>query len=878
MIGTRLSHYEIVAKLGEGGMGVVYKARDPRLDRFVAIKLLSSAASGDAEYRHRLTQEAKAASALNHAGIITIHDIAREGDHDFIVMEYVPGSTLEDLIAGRRLKLRDALNIGIQAAQALATAHAAGIVHRDLKPSNIMVTDDGVVKVLDFGLAKLAQDRGDMAGASLAQTRTIADASLTAVGKIVGTVAYMSPEQAEGMKVDHRSDIFSFGTVLYELVTGVRPFHADSTISMLSAVLTADPKPPTQLVKDLPRELERIILRCLRKDPAKRLQAMADLVIELEEVRTESSSQLTAVQAPRRRSAAVWIGASAIVIAVAALATWLLWPREAPAPQLVAVPLTSFPGDETSPALSPDGRQVAFAWSGEERQNVDIHVMQVGGGTTLPLTRSPGREDSPAWSPDGTQIAFLRVETAGAGVYVISPLGGGERKLIDISVPAVQFVQISWMPDGNHLVLNTRRADGTDDIVQVALGTSLVSKLLSIPASQGRHYFPAISPDGKHLAYVYATGPVGVGSDVHVVPLDATGQPNGQARRLTNVATAFTGLTWTADSGSIIYAASFARQLWRLSLSGGEPEQLLTGVSAMAPSIPRSGGRLAYVKTDLAPDLWKSESGGPPVPFSSSTVEDYDAHLSPDGKKISFVSARSGDVAIWIANVDGSNTFRLTQEAGRRPGSPHWSPDGRSIVYDSQLADGHSRIFIIDAAGGQPRRLTRTSEGDDEALPNWSRDGKSVYFRSVRSGRAEVWRAAVDGGAPVQVTRSGGSAAWESSDGQTLYYSRGERLRTLLSMPVAGGPERKVIDSVAGWNYVPVQSGIYYITQPSPKARYSFEVRFFDTATEQTRTVYQFESLGMLPALTASADGKTIVHTGIRTSASSDLMLIDHFR
>ncbi len=308
MIGTRLSHYEIVAKLGEGGMGVVYKARDPRLDRFVAIKLLSSAASGDAEYRHRLTQEAKAASALNHAGIITIHDIAREGDHDFIVMEYVPGSTLEDLIAGRRLKLRDALNIGIQAAQALATAHAAGIVHRDLKPSNIMVTDDGVVKVLDFGLAKLAQDRGDMAGASLAQTRTIADASLTAVGKIVGTVAYMSPEQAEGMKVDHRSDIFSFGTVLYELVTGVRPFHADSTISMLSAVLTADPKPPTQLVKDLPRELERIILRCLRKDPAKRLQAMADLVIELEEVRTESSSQLNAVQAPRRRNAAMWIG------------------------------------------------------------------------------------------------------------------------------------------------------------------------------------------------------------------------------------------------------------------------------------------------------------------------------------------------------------------------------------------------------------------------------------------------------------------------------------------------------------------------------------------------------------------------------------------
>jgi serine/threonine protein kinase len=414
MIGSRLSHYEIVAKLGEGGMGVVYKARDPRLDRFVAIKLLSSAAAGDAEYRNRLTQEAKAASALNHSGIVTIHDIARDGDHDFIVMEYVSGSTLEELIAGRRLKLRDALNIGIQAAQALATAHAAGIVHRDLKPSNIMVTDDGVVKVLDFGLAKLPQGRGDAAGASLDQTRTIADASLTAVGKIVGTVAYMSPEQAEGRKVDHRSDIFSLGTVLYEALTGTRPFDADSTISMLSAVLSRDPKAPTELVKDLPRDLERIILRCLRKDPAKRLQAMADLVIELEEVRTESGTQLAAVPPPRRNRRATWAAAAAALVPVA-LTIWLLWPRETTVPVLAVVPLTSFPGDEVFPSLSPDGKQVAFA-GGDSRQNLDIHVMQVGSTTALPLTRTPQSETSPSWSPDGTSIAFVRPDRERTGL------------------------------------------------------------------------------------------------------------------------------------------------------------------------------------------------------------------------------------------------------------------------------------------------------------------------------------------------------------------------------------------------------------------------------------------------------------------------------
>jgi serine/threonine-protein kinase len=211
MIGGRLSHYDIVAKLGEGGMGVVYKARDARLDRFVAIKVLPAAVTSDADYRRRLTQEARAASALNHAGIVTIHDIARDGDVDFIVMEYISGTTLEDLIAGRKLRLKDALNYGMQAAQALATAHAAGIVHRDLKPSNIMVTGDGVVKILDFGLAKLTQEAGD-AAATLAETRTISGVALTGVGKIVGTIAYMSPEQAEGKKVDHRSDIFSLGT------------------------------------------------------------------------------------------------------------------------------------------------------------------------------------------------------------------------------------------------------------------------------------------------------------------------------------------------------------------------------------------------------------------------------------------------------------------------------------------------------------------------------------------------------------------------------------------------------------------------------------------------------------------------------------------
>ena len=275
MIGRTLGHYEILAKLGEGGMGVVYKAHDSHLIGMSRSKSCRRTVA-DAGRRQRFTQEARAASALNHPGIVTIHDIAHADGIDFIAMEYVEGKTLAELIGRRGLSLKDTLTYAIQAAAALAKAHAAGIVHRDLKPSNIMVTDDGLVKILDFGIAKLAQHRATTEPDS-ARKRETAGAinAQTEAGTIVGTAAYMSPEQAQGQKVDARSDIFSFGAVLYEMATGARAFQAATAALTLSAVVNAEPTPPSELAKDLPRELERIILRCLRKDPARRFQHMA---------------------------------------------------------------------------------------------------------------------------------------------------------------------------------------------------------------------------------------------------------------------------------------------------------------------------------------------------------------------------------------------------------------------------------------------------------------------------------------------------------------------------------------------------------------------------------------------------------------------------
>jgi serine/threonine protein kinase len=352
MIGRRLRQYEVLAKLGEGGMGVVYKARDVHLERFAAIKVLPPEWVADPERKQRFIREAKAASALNHPGIVTVYEITHAEGTDFIAMEFVQGQTLADLIARRRLSLTDALTYAIQVAQALAKAHATGIVHRDLKPSNIMVTDDGLVKILDFGVAKLASS-GDIDANREADTSTIPvdDRLQTAAGTTVGTIAYMSPEQAEGRPVDARSDIFSFGAVLYEMVTGARAFQGSSPAGTLAAVIHDEPAPPSQLAKNLPRDLERVIQRCLRKDPTRRFHVMTDIAVELDEIKTEVGTQPhVAVPAVQPRQGRLFAGlAAGVAVAIVALIAvgWFAWrSSSADEPAATVTPLTSLAGDD----------------------------------------------------------------------------------------------------------------------------------------------------------------------------------------------------------------------------------------------------------------------------------------------------------------------------------------------------------------------------------------------------------------------------------------------------------------------------------------------------------------------------------------------------
>ena len=369
MIGQTLDRYRIESKLGEGGMGVVYKARDTSLDRLVAIKVLPTDKVADPARKQRFVQEAKAASALNHPNIVTIHDIRSNNGVDFIVMEYIAGQTLGEVIGAKMMRAAQALKYAVQIADALAKAHGAGIIHRDLKPSNIMVTEEGRVKILDFGLAKLLEP----SDSPEAETRTAR--GLTEEGAVLGTAAYMSPEQAEGRKLDGRSDIFSFGSVLYEIVTGRHPFAGDTRLSVMSKILSEDPRPPSEIAASIPLELEKIILRCLRKDAARRYQTMADVKVSLEDLETESSS------VPLARAPSRWRGAWAALLAVLLVAgffAWRVWRARPNAEPLRAAALTTFPGMELYPSFSPDGNHVVFTWTGPKQDNQDLYVQMIG--------------------------------------------------------------------------------------------------------------------------------------------------------------------------------------------------------------------------------------------------------------------------------------------------------------------------------------------------------------------------------------------------------------------------------------------------------------------------------------------------------------------
>jgi Tol biopolymer transport system component len=818
-VGDCLGPYEILAPLGAGGMGEVYRAWDPRLRRAVAIKILSASGTPPPERLARFDQEARATGALSHPNVLAVFDVGADAGVPFVVTELLEGHTLRELLRGGPLPPRKAADYAAQIARGLAAAHGRGIIHRDVKPENLFVTDAGLVKLLDFGVAKLfdvPEEAADFAG-SEATTGTEPQTQ-------VGTAGYTSPEQARGERVDHRSDIFSLGAVLYEMVAGRRAFDGSSAADRVAAVLHGEPADLAAVTPAVSPSLEHIIARCLEKRPSERFQSAHDLAYALEGTGEGRSRPA----APRKRARwPIVASVGGLLLVAAALLVWLsggpdrIATPAAGEPQIL--PLTALPGREDYGSLSPDGTRVAFAWDGGT-DNPDIYQMIVTpGGNALQLTSDPAPECCPAWSPDGLEIAFVRLGAAGRGTVLVVPAQGGPTRVVT-EVATWIGTSLSWSRDG-HSIAVSDRPDSRQPFAVIIVASDGSRRPLTQPGpgimGDGLQRF---SPDGGSLAFArFAVGDIASSVELYTAP-----EAGGVPRKISREPLFVGGLDWTPDARRIIFTSGDPLRLWSLDVASGSAEPLALGprgvladrlgVAAsetaghLGVSLSRAAGRLVFTHTDANDDIWRLPlKGGPREPVAASTMGDNSPQISPDGRRLAFASTRTGHSEIWLANADGTSPMPLTN-LRRHSGTPRWSPDGRLIAFDSR-PDGTSDISVVDVETLSVRRLT--SHPAEDVVPSFSRDGRALYFSSNRDGSWQIYRMPLAGGAAVRITSNGGHAAFESADGMELYFSKLDA-PGVWKLPRDGGTERRVAP-LRCWGYWDAtRSGIYSLSESSP--------------------------------------------------------------
>jgi Tol biopolymer transport system component len=770
--GTRLGAYEILGLIGAGGMGQVYRARDTRLQRTVAIKILPHEWREDANRLRRFEQEARAAGTLNHPNILAVHDVGADQGQPFVVTELLDGETMRSRMDTGPLPLRKALEYARQIALGLAAAHEGGIVHRDLKPENIFVTKDGRVKVLDFGLAKLAIEPGM---ASATETASILQ---TAPGVVMGTAAYMAPEQARGLTADPRSDIFSFGAVLYEMLGGRRAFPGNSAVDVLSAIISRDPAPLDR--EGVPPAIEKIVRRSLEKNPDERFQSARDLAFALEAVENlgsgGSSGAVRASGAVRRQRFGGAAGMAAIAAGVAAgiLIDRLALTRspDDAAPRFSRVfRFTSTPAREFAPAISPDGKWVAYL--SDARGVVDVWVKFIAGGEASNLTAESGLElqgrvlaSGMHISPDGTSVAALARPAGSTDPFTVwlipAPLPGAPRKLLDATSG------VRWSPDGARLAI-VRAGSARGDALVVAAADGSNGREL-VPQQAGVHmHWPAWSSNGRYLYYQRASDPYSSEpSEIFRAPVDG-GSPESIVRTARRAVFAAP----MPDGSGLIYAAnpdSADLELWWRSEDGRHSQRLTTGVGEYAePQVSADGRFVIATQYDLLQSLELLQLGRPQLSFRALTdgrTGDLDPSLAAQGDLLVFSSSRLGSRTLWVANPDGSRPRPLTT-GSHLDERPVFSPDGKMIAFVSARGNEQG-IWIVSRDGGPPRKLASATV---ITTLSWSPDSRQIVFSAAHENRPrlEVLTLA-DGTRRVLPTQGDATAPAWSPDGRLIAY------------------------------------------------------------------------------------------------------------
>jgi Tol biopolymer transport system component len=874
--GTRLGPYEILAPLGAGGMGEVYRARDTRLGREVAIKVLPAALATDPERLKRFEREARSASSLNHPNIVTIYDIGVSDSVSYIAMELVSGEPLRSRLLVGALPVRRLLQIGAQIAEGLAKAHAAGIVHRDLKPENVMVTEDGLVKILDFGLAKLTQP--DTSGGGRTQAPTMSGA--TEEGVVLGTVSYMSPEQATGAAVDYRSDQFSFGSILYEMATGRRAFVRGSAPETMTAIIREEPEPIAAIDPKVPAPVRWIIERCLAKEPRNRYTSTDDLAKELAKVRDHLSEATSAVELPSElptpvRGRRQWIPAAigAGILLALGVVGWRLrqhdyfWKNPLAGAQFSR--FAAWEGSELDAAISPDGKFVAFV--SDRAGPFDAWVGQVEGGEFLNLTKGHFPElanptiRTVGFSGDGAHVWIGIYQRAGRGksISLVPTIGGAPRPFLASAVTVV------WSPDRRQIVYHT--GDPGDPIF-IADRNGSNPRQLFIERPGIHNHYPTWSPDGRFIYFVRGVPPL----DLDIWRIASAG---GVPERLTHHHSEVAYPTLLDDrtliyvtrrengSGSGLYAMDVERRIPHAATSGLE-EYLSVASSA-------DGRRIVASVANPTRTLWKA-------PISAAIVDEAGvtrfnvpsvrvAHPRFGSDYVLYLSSRGASEGLWKFK-GGAETELWKGSEGAVTAAPAISPDGAQIAVVVRTA-ARTHLHLMASDGTNTRTVATSLDVRD--TPSWSPDGKWIAVVASEEGAYPLFKVPVDGGSPVRLVEGVTSNPVWSPDGRVILYSEGRGAATLQVRGVT--PDKKPFPLPEVWvgyignRYRFLPDGKSLVVMQGLLWRQNFWL--LDLATGVRRQVTDLRPEYGTKSFDLSPDGKEILFDRYREN--SDIVLID---